>query len=349
MTEKKNSKSESKEPSVPLNREQHLKQTKKLMESFSESYDKLIYHYTSESIFQKIVKSGEIHLTNTEFVNDTTECKALQKEINLFGKGELSSNRYIEKWWQQFLKNKNDNTNFVASFSKNPDSLEQWRAYGDICIGFDARRLRKPGFSLYECVYCKNEIKELILKVLKTAGWMLDDPDRTRQYIAENGIRTTSYDDARDGAAFYLMFEISRRLKHPCYVNEEEVRLMVSSNQHWNFPNSPSMYDNDPPIHFRQHQGFEVPVPYVKYFTTTEPEDECDSSEKYKGKTEHQIKEEKREKEKNQKRALLPIKEIWVGPTSHKEKTRLACEILLQEKGYKDVPVNISELPYRGF
>ena len=58
---------------------------------------------------------------------------------------------------------------------------------------------------------------------------------------------------------------------------------------------------------------------------------------------------EKREREDKQKRALLPIQEIWIGPTPRKEETRLACEILLREKGYKKVSINISEIPYRRF
>jgi len=270
---------------------------------------------------------------------------SLMEKAYIYFDGDIESKIIVTLTY----KNKKDNTDYVASFSKKPDSLEQWRAYGNICIGFDAQRLRKTGFSLYECVYSKSEIKEWILKVLKAGEWMLDEQDRKRHFIAEDGIPTTYADDARPGAAFALIFRASRRLKHPCYENEEEVRLLAVSHPQWNFPNSPSLYDNDPPIHFRPHQGFEVPVPYVKYFASTDQDEECDSSEKYEGKTELQVKEEKREKEKNQKRALLPIKEIWVGPTPHKEETRLACEILLQEKGYKDVPINVSEIPYRGF
>ena len=341
---------ESKEPPLKDDHEQHLKRIGDLIKSFADPCDETIYHYTSASGFQGIVESGEIWLTNTDFVNDTTECKALLKEINLFGKGELSFNRYVEKDWQRFLGNndKDGSSYYIASFSKEPDSLEQWRAYGNICIGFDTEQLKKNGFYLYKCVYDKSEIKKWMLDKAKAVEWMLDEPDRRSHYIAEG--RSVNYsDDKRPAAALSLIFRASIKLKHPCYINEDEVRLLANSSHHWEEPNYPFLYDKDPPIHFRLHPAFKVPVPYVKYFTSTQPEGECDSSEKYKGKTEHQIKEEKRKKEKKQKRALLPIEEIWVGPTPHKEETRLACEILLQEKAYKDVPVNISKLPYRGF
>lgn len=334
-----------------MDRKQHLKQVNDLIKTFADPCDGIIYHYTSAEGFQGIIESGEIWLKNTEFVNDTTECKVLQEETDIFEEGELSFNRYIEKWWQSFKKdNDKESSNFyIASFSKKPDSLEQWRAYGNICIGFDATLLKKDGFSLYECVYDKSKIKEWMLKKAGAKEWMLNEPDRTRNYIANDGCPTTCYDDGRRVAAFSLIFAASIKLKHFCYKNEEEVRLLAVSSHYVEYPNSPSLYDKEPPIHFQPHPVIGVPVPYVKYFTSTQPEGDCDSSEKYKGKTVPQIKEEKREKEKKQKRALLPIKEIQVGPTPHKEETRLACEILLQEKGYKDVQINVSEIPYRGF
>ncbi len=334
-----------------MDRKQHLKQVNDLVKTFADPCDETIYHYTSAKGFQGIVESGEIWLTNTEFVNDTSECKALQKEKCLFEEGELSFNRYIEKYWQRFLKNndKDGSNYYIASFSKEPDSLEQWRAYGNIGIGFDAERLKKNGFYLHKCVYDKSEIKEWILDRARAKEWMLDEPHRKEHFFARDGSETTIDYDGRPGAAMSLIFGASIKLKHPCYKSEDEVRLLAVSHLHWDFPNSPSMYDNDPPIHFRPHSVIEVPVPYVKYFASTDQEGECDSSEKYEGKTELQVKDKKRDKEKKQNRALLPIKEIRVGPTPHKEETRLACEILLQEKGYKDVQVNISEIPYRGF
>lgn len=339
------------ESSMKRERSQHWKRIKDLMETFADPCDEPIYHYTSASAFQGIVESGEIWLTNTDFVNDTTECQALRKETGLFEEGELSFNRYTKKWWPSFLEynNKDASSNYIASFSTKSDSLEQLRAYGNICIGFNAERLEKDGFYLHKCIYNKSEIKEWILDKARAKEWTLSDPDRTRQSIGKDNVTTTSYEDGRGAAALSLFFSAAIKLKHLCYKNEEEVRLLAYSSHDWKYPNSPSMYAGDRPIHFRLHPAIEIPVPYVKYFVSTQPEGEYDFNEEYKGKTELQVKEGKREKEKNQKRALLPIKEIWIGPTPHKEETRLACEILLKEKGYKDVPVKLLQIPYRGF
>ena len=42
---------------------------------------------------------------------------------------------------------------------------------------------------------------------------------------------------------------------------------------------------------------------------------------------------------------LVPKKDT----EKHKEEIRISCEILLKEKGYKDVKIKVSEIPYRGF
>ena len=63
------------------------------------------------------------------------------------------------------------------------------------------------------------------------------------------------------------------------------------------------------------------------------------------------MKERRLEEENAKIRELLPIKEILVGPMrdQEQEEAKLACEILLSEKGYEGVEVKASEIPYRGF
>jgi hypothetical protein len=333
--------------------EQHIERVKNLMKAFADPCDGTIYHYTSLDGFQGIIESSELRLTNTGFVNDTTECRALREEAKngLLSDDDLKSNRYVKKWWALFQKDKKkDNDYYIASFSKNknPDSLEQWRAYGRFCVGFDAQKLRLNNFELYECVYDKEEIKKWILEKSNEKDWQLNEPDRNKEYTAEDGAKVTEHLDARDSAAFGLIFKASIKFKNKHYENEKEVRLLAISHSKWDFPNSPGMYENDPPIHFRFHPAYKLPVPYIKFFVPKQA-DETDSPDDYEGKTEHQIKQEKLLKENSQKRDLLPITKVWIGPGPHKDETRLACEILLQEKGYKDVQIEESEIPYRGF
>jgi hypothetical protein len=43
----------------------------------------------------------------------------------------------------------------------------------------------------------------------------------------------------------------------------------------------------------------------------------------------------------------LPVSEIWVGPTPHKELSELSVRKLLDKYGYGKVDVKISKIPYR--
>ena len=61
------------------------------------------------------------------------------------------------------------------------------------------------------------------------------------------------------------------------------------------------------------------------------------------------MKERKLNEEKIKKKSLLPITEIFIGPMLHQKEAEIACRILLKDKGYEKVKVNVSDIPYRGF
>lgn len=317
-----------------------------LTSSFSDPLGRngIIYHYTSVEGLRGIVESNEIRLTNTAFVNDTTECKSLQNEKDLLVENEIT-NPFVKKQWESFIKHADKKHDlYVVSFSKDSNSLDQFRAYGNYCIGFDAKELTKKGFYLHKCVYSKDEIKKWIIKKSNSTRW---------QY---------SLDDVyKDAAAFRLIYSASVKYKNFHYKNEEEIRIIAVSYPKWDYPNSPEMYENCPPIHFRNHQAFKFPVPYVKLFLEENPNEYSVEYNKLveniqkkgtitgENKFESPVKEWKLDWEKNIKRKLLPIKKIIVGPMPHQQEAKTACEILLQEKGYKDIQVEQSKIPYRGF
>jgi hypothetical protein len=108
------------------------------------------------------------------------------------------------------------------------------------------------------------------------------------------------------------------------------------------------MYEKDPPIHFRDHPAYKLPVPYVKFFVSKDdegPSKDYDDTDMM----EQEIKAEKHKVEAEQERGLLPIKEVGIGPMANQKDAELACQILLKERGYKDVEIIPSKIPYRGF
>ena len=314
------------------NRIKRIEQHKSLIKAFDDPCSGLIYHYTSAEGLRGIIENSEIWLTNVAFVNDRTECRALQEERNLFIDSDFA-NKYVRDKWHSFIRNPyNDKDTYIASFSRGKESLEQWRAYGNFRIGFVANELITRRFNLYQCVYRKEEIKKWILKKGKVKEWEGDSLD----------------DQYKRGATFQLIYAASRKFKNYHFSKEKEVRITVVSHHTWEpYSNSPSMFANDPPIYYRDHPTYKIPVPYVKLFITDTKEQE-DRQHHTAKETSRQMKEKKRNQERNMTRYLLPIREVLIGPMIHQEEAKFACKILLKDKGYENVKVNVSGIPYRG-
>ena len=134
------------------------------------------------------------------------------------------------------------------------------------------------------------------------------------------------------------------KYKNPYFKNEKEVRLITISNHNWLYDNSPGMYEHDLPIHVRGHSLYGFPAPYVKFFIE---QDSTGDVRKLKEK-EIEMKARKLKEERTKLRKLLPIAEVIIGPMAYQKEAKAACEILLTERGYKNVKVNVSSIPYRG-
>ncbi|MDP3029271.1 MAG: hypothetical protein Q8O04_07215 [Deltaproteobacteria bacterium] len=299
-----------------------------LLQIFSEPYSGVVYHYTSADGVAGIIGNHEIWMSNTAFMNDTTELKMLQSARSIFKEDDFT-NEYVRSAWRNVLQQGSYDTNYyMASFSKEKDLLEQWRAYGSFCIGFDARKLRvRKGASLYRCLYRASDIRRWILRKEKTGGWAQLTEEIEKKLLA-----------------FNLFYIASMKFKNGHFKNEKEVRLITMSHHNWHYDNSPEMYEDNLPIHFRTHPVYGFPVPYVKFFIE---QDDAEKTKKAKGR-EMEMKARKLREESAKERKLLPITEVIVGPVAYQKEAKAACEILLAERGYKNVRVNVSSIPYRG-
>jgi hypothetical protein len=298
-----------------------------IRQAFADSCMGTLYHYTNAEGFRGIVDKHEIWMTNTAFVNDPTECKALSNEKDLFA-GAVLSNEHVKQAWDEFVENFADfdrSNYYIASFSEARDSLEQWRAYGNFCIGFDAEKLSnlKERVKLYKCEYDKQNIKEWILNKEKCKEW-------------ENKVTEAKEDAAKD-----LLFNAKLKYKNKNYEGEQEVRLItVSESENWflNSPKSPGL-----PIHFKDHKVYAFPVPYVKLFSAKDEQHKTGTQE-----TRKEISQRKHNDGGEKERHVLPITEVWIGPMRDQKEAKIACEIFLLERGY-NAPIYTSKIPYRGF
>ena len=222
-------------------------QLRPLLEAFRDPLEQPIYHYTSAEGFRGIVDSGEIWLTNAAFVNDTTEFRLFWEQAVPVLKQERRPNEWIKKHLEDYGPSGND-VYYIASFSEQEDSLQQYRAYGSICIGFDPHRMNRSGFNLYRCVYKIDAITRWMREKGAVLGW--DECE----------------DTVKEAAASHLVFAAEAKYKSEHYRSEREVRLVSLSDYTWAYPDSHQMYARQMPIHFRGHPAHKIPLPYVKFF-----------------------------------------------------------------------------------
>ena len=205
---------------------------------------------------------------------------------------------------------------YMASFSRSRDLLEQWRAYGNFCIGFDAKKLNsKKGISLYKCLYRNADIKKWILKHEKSKIWDVLNRKDFKRFLA------------------YMLIHIaSMKFKNANFKNEKEVRLVAVSNHNWLYDNSPDMYENDLPIHTRPHLKYGFPVPFVKFYMENDKSEIASTEANEK---EMEMKARKLREENSKDRSLLPITEVIIGPVAYQREARVACKFFWLKKAIR--------------
>jgi len=299
----------------------------KIMQALSEPYRGTVYHYTSVDGVAGIIDNHEIWMSNTAFMNDTTELRMLQNNRSILKESDFTKEYMWRAWRDMSQQGAFDTNYYMASFSRAKDLLEQWRAYGSFCIGFDAEKLRQgKGISFYRCLYSAKDIKKWILNKVKIEG---------QDKLSKN---------LKEILAFSVMHIASMKYKDEHFKNEKEVRLITTSNHNWRYYNSPEMYENDLPIHVRRHPLHGFTVPYVKYFI----EQDSNTEVNRKKANEMEMKARKLREENSKQRKPLPITDVIVGPIAYQKEAKAACETLLAERGYKNVRVSVSSIPYRG-
>ena len=143
--------------------------------------DPILCHYTDAAGFHGIVQSNSLWMTNIGFLNDATEYKYARQ---LFS-SELAdtAHQHLTPRGKIFLDaivaadvdfQRSDNMEmplaFVTCFSRERDSLSQWRAYGrgegGYCLLFDAARLFAATESTKDTALLRCEYNEARLKKL---------------------------------------------------------------------------------------------------------------------------------------------------------------------------------------
>jgi len=313
--------------------------TESLIDQIKDDVPGRVYHYTKAVSFEGIIKRKEIWMGNALFVNDKEELRA-SLEANIFQDCEFNNSEFNEfKNKSKILKPKDIEDYYLGCFSKDCNSLYQFRSYGSYCIGFDATKLKKKNFNLFKCVYEQKPIKDWIIDKDKLPGWKDD------RFNCEEG------KEFKEAAFSWVKFGRQVKLKNKHYESEEEIRLValsssLSSRNRW--PNSPEMFCEQPAICFRHSGFFNVPVPYVKFFIPKKPIPIEDLENMVKDKSQMEAKQIITEMNSKQEKELLPIVTVAIGPMQNQEEVAFATKIFLCENGYDKVEVIRSDIPFRG-
>lgn len=105
----------------------------------------IIYHYCSPETFHKIIENKTLWLSATNNMNDFSEGKWVESVLAkvLSDNHTDDNNEWCNNLWRTVVGN--NQIAYVSCFSKEGDTLSQWRAYAQdgegVAIGFDEDKL----------------------------------------------------------------------------------------------------------------------------------------------------------------------------------------------------------------
>ena len=216
----------------------------------------MIWHYTSMSVLQELMKPGsKLYATHTSFVNDTQECRVAAQAsatyvtllCNLWrGALEVPSDEEVVK----DIGGGELAPRFITCFSKNGDRLSQWRGYAPengCSIGIDFDELRNSllpslcypsKIALADCVYkSAQELKKQRDEFLAEANRIHEMANTMRDTYFTVGCKY-SVEEREEKLELRKAFELeidnavarafeSMFWKHQAFIEEEEVRLAL--------------------------------------------------------------------------------------------------------------------------
>ena len=203
----------------------------------------LLWHYTNAEGVDGIIRNKSIRLSHPGFLNDPGELQYAEEiykntlselscDQDALGQKFINGYRVFET---DFQRQYGEKTNpFVASFCKDRDNLDLWREYGDdgqgFALGFNMSELQnvlstadtEMSRFVHVCrvLYDRNEQKKLTSMILES---YLSQFRRIQTDSGDPDVELKVYI-----AAFHTtMDSFAPFLKHPCYENENEGRLVL--------------------------------------------------------------------------------------------------------------------------
>jgi Protein of unknown function (DUF2971) len=298
----------------------------------------VVYHYTSVEALLGIIDSHTVWASNARFLNDARELEAALVLLREHRKGLefRAEERQLAVVDTVLAMFRSEGTRvFVASFSAEPDSLSQWRAYcpanAGYAIGFATDQLAisagKAGFSLRQCSYDLELQAKIIGDAIEaTFAYITEQeaehnlqPDAVLKQLRLHWEKTLDskvipglleilheYTPFFQGQGFLTgaLSHVVGLTKDPAFREEKEWRLVTE------------MHPSISVTRVKFRSGRAMLIPYVPVEIARSP-------------------------------AELPIVEIVIGPTLYPDLAKLAIEEFLISRDLRHVRVRNSAAPYR--
>ncbi len=185
-----------------------------------------LYHYTTLSSFNEILKSEELHASSVLFLNDSSEfttARAATLDVldDCARRGAAPLRPYYDTFRSVLAHYLPASTLFVVALSAARDDLSQWRAYGGdgrgIALGFMrvhlARRLQADGHLLAECVYHHDDLARRALTFVNQQA---------------RDLSSRGFDPTRASLDFLEAFQrFAPRFKNGAFAAEAEWRIIL--------------------------------------------------------------------------------------------------------------------------
>jgi hypothetical protein len=271
-----------------------------------------LYHYTDSAGLHGMLLNGKIWLTQSYFLNDSTEGSHFVEQGVNFIRDRKNKNRKsaFDKFYEIVLEKLPEawdrTESYIFSLSERRDDLSQWRGYAregsGFTIGFDGASLRRSSrgrdllFHFAKIEYSHDRQVEIVRRIVEEIEQQID-----AEIAADPGI---DQDELHREAARTCVWALDNRsafAKHRSFSGEAEWRLVIYKE-----------LNSDGILVRPSGAGL---VPYVQ----TEPTDA-------KGK--------------------LPIIEIGVGPGFVNSKISTAVEALCRQGGHSP-NIYYADTPFR--
>jgi hypothetical protein len=279
----------------------------------------MLTHYTNLQGLIGIVESGGYWLSDIRFLNDAKEFEhgrelALELVDKLMSKPRHKSFEVVLQELGRALSQPIQKPHFVASFSRDKDSLEQWRAYASgldgVALVFENASeinnsfMCEPRMHSSRVIYDEDKKKRSILNAISRFSI---------EYKKELLLGDQSVGCDPIVWAQHLLEVLTNAFvtfKHHAFRTENEVRVVTSFGQ---------ICKTQGKVSHRVRAGRIVPyVSSTRFYTDLSPQ------------------------------RLLPLREVIVGPLAAQSITIESVKAFLANSGYANVPVRPSLIPYRG-